>query len=405
MTIAEMRQRRSEIETRKEAIEARKAEVSEMDLESMQGAEVEAVRAELEGYATEAEALDTEYSNLEKEETRAMLTATEFQPVLESTALAAPAIRDKFATQEYREAFRAYWMHGVVAPILKRDTEGTTLTTDVPEVIIPTTITNRLYKTDPHFGAIYNRVTKTSYAPGAVIPVMTFKPTVSWPGESNVAPTVKATPTGNIIFAGYKAQVAVGRSYETDVMALDEFENGIVAKIQEAFMQAFDAAIVSGDGDGKPTGILKASGKTFTMTDVSDYQQWLKSYAQVPMAEKANAKLHINQSDWYNYILPMKDANGLPYAQFTYGGFGGDPTPMFMGKEVVLLENQGLDTYDDGSGIFAFWFDDSDYVLNINDSLKMREYIDENTDDIIRKATVMCDGKVIDADSLVFISK
>ena len=54
---------------------------------------------------------------------------------------------------------------------------------------------------------------------------------------------------------------------------------------------------------------------------------------------------------------------------------------------------------------FAFAFNMSDYVLNTNYDIGVRRYFDENTDENITKATLIADGKVVNADSLVLLVK
>jgi hypothetical protein len=108
----------------------------------------------------------------------------------------------------------------------------------------------------------------------------------------------------------------------------------------------------------------------------------------------------------------MKDSTNKVIALETMG-FGGNIVPTFMGKEVVLLEDQGLPLFDSLTGsataskstAFAYFFDDTDYIFNSNMQLTLREYIDEDTDEKIHKATIICDGKVVDDDSLLVVCR
>ena len=50
-------------------------------------------------------------------------------------------------------------------------------------------------------------------------------------------------------------------------------------------------------------------------------------------------------------------------------------------------------------------FDFADYLLNEPVSMYTKRYTDDSTDDEVIKAIALCDGKVIDKNSLVTITK
>ena len=53
----------------------------------------------------------------------------------------------------------------------------------------------------------------------------------------------------------------------------------------------------------------------------------------------------------------------------------------------------------------AALFNMKDYVLNTNLNMTIKNYEDNNTDDQVTKAIMLVDGKVIDKNSLVTITK
>ena len=55
--------------------------------------------------------------------------------------------------------------------------------------------------------------------------------------------------------------------------------------------------------------------------------------------------------------------------------------------------------------IVAFLFNPSDYVLNTNLNMTIKRYEDNDTDDLVTKALMLADGKVVDKNSLVTITK
>lgn len=199
--------------------------------------------------------------------------------------------------------------------------------------------------------------------------------------------------------------------------SLEGFESAFGEQLVQAFAEGYDEVIVAGDGSGKPTGILttdytKAKTVLTKTTDIEDYAFWLKAYAQIPRKEQAKATLHINKVDWQAHILGMKDNTGKVIALETIG-FGGELVYTFCGKPVCIMEDQGLANFDSITGAakaskataFAYFFDDSKYIFNSNMQLTLRQYIDEDTDEIVRKATSICDGKVVEDDSLLILCR
>jgi HK97 family phage major capsid protein len=409
MTLADIMKRTSEINARMADI-AKEANMAETTVERM---------AELDNETT---ALVEERNDLTRQSVQLRATAQAYAPVISNDNIAnvdvgltpAQKARKKYASREYREAFMNKWLYNIDSPLLRAD--ASTTTTDAASVIIPTTITAYLWKTNPYAGSIFARVTKTNHPFGLSIPKASFSAKISWPGENKTAEKSKAT-TGSLSFTGYKAQIQIAISLEAHVESLEGFESAFGEQLVQAFSEGYDEVIVAGDGAGKPTGILttdytKAKTVLAKSADIEDYAFWLKAYAQIPRKEQAKATLHINKVDWQAHILGMKDNNGKVIALETIG-FGGELVYTFCGKPVCLLEDQGLGNFDGITGAakaskataFAYFFDDSKYVFNSNMQLTLRQYIDESTDEIVRKATSICDGKVVDDDSLLIVCR
>ena len=55
----------------------------------------------------------------------------------------------------------------------------------------------------------------------------------------------------------------------------------------------------------------------------------------------------------------------------------------------------------DKDTVIAFLFDFKDYILNTNLNITIKKYEDNTTDDIVTKAIMLIDGKVIDKNSYV----
>ena len=67
-----------------------------------------------------------------------------------------------------------------------------------------------------------------------------------------------------------------------------------------------------------------------------------------------------------------------------------------------------MDSYADtvsDNKIVAFLFNPKDYVLNTNLNMTIKRYEDNTTDNMVTKALMLVDGKVVDKNSLVTITK
>ena len=57
------------------------------------------------------------------------------------------------------------------------------------------------------------------------------------------------------------------------------------------------------------------------------------------------------------------------------------------------------------SAVVIALFNMKDYVLNTNLNITIKKYEDNDTDDMVTKAIMLVDGKVVDKNSLVTITK
>jgi HK97 family phage major capsid protein len=73
-----------------------------------------------------------------------------------------------------------------------------------------------------------------------------------------------------------------------------------------------------------------------------------------------------------------------------------------LGRKVVLTNYlPSFSATLKKTDVFAMLYDFGDYTLNTNFSIGIKTYEDNETDDIIRKSVMVCDGKPILYESLV----
>ena len=103
----------------------------------------------------------------------------------------------------------------------------------------------------------------------------------------------------------------------------------------------------------------------------------------------------------------MVDANGQPIAR-TNVGIDGKPEYRILGRPVNFVSSEYMADYADSvtaDTVVAFMFKFSDYILNTNMNITVTHYDDHDTDDKMTKAVMLADGKVVDVNSLVTVTK
>lgn len=387
-----------------EEIKRRKAEINEIlndekrskdvDLKALEK-EVRELNAELEELETRKRLLE-ETKQIDSGETQTRTIETfNAQQKTENRELGTDSI-------EYRKAFMNYVLRGDKIPAELRQDE-VTYTTDVGSVI-PETVLNRIVEKLEATGMILPLVTRTAIRGGVTVPTSTVKPVATWVAEGQGSDKQKKT-TGQITFAYHKLRCAVAVSLEVDTMALAVFESTLINNVVEAMTKALEQAIISGDGVGKPTGILTEIPEAGQSIDVSEinYQTLIDAESALPLEYETGAVWVMTKKTFMSFV-GMVDNNGQPIARVNYG-INGSPERTLLGRNVVLCNYvDSFDTAADGSP-FAFLFNFSDYILNTNYQMGVKRYEDNETDDQVTKAVMIVDGKVVDKNSLVVLNK
>ena len=314
---------------------------------------------------------------------------------------------DVYDSDEYRKAFMDYTLRGKAFPANLRDAAESTTTPDVGAVI-PTTIAQRIVEKMESIGMILPLVTHTAYQGGVSIPTSAVKPVATWVAEGAGSDTQKKT-TGSITFGYYKLRCAISLSLEASVVTLGFFETTFVNSVSEAMVKAQEQAIVSGSGSGQPKGILAETAPDGQNVDVTatgkiDYSTLVDAEAALPLAYENGAVWFMTKKTFMRFI-GMVDSQKQPIARVNYG-INGAPERTLLGRRVVL--NDYMPSYADtvtSDTVVAFLFRPEDYVLNTNYAVTIKRYEDNNTDDQVTKAIMLVDGKVVDKNSLVTVTK
>ena len=326
-----------------------------------------------------------------------------------NNAMSTPIVTKEniYGSVEYRTAFMKNVLSGEAIPAEFRNANANTKTGDVA-VVIPTTTMQRIVEKLEEHGQIYALVTKTNYKGGLSIPTSSAKPTASWVAEGAGSDKQKKS-TGSITFSYYKLRCAISMSLEVETVSLDFFETVFVNQVTEAMIAAIDQAIIKGTGSGQPKGILKetvADGQNVDITKTGSitYKTLWDMKKKVPSGYRNAVKWFMNYSTFCD-IMALTDTAGQPIARINYGLEGGAQASI-LGTPVVFSDD--IDAYTDtvtNDTVVAFLFNPADYILNTNLSMTIKQYEDNDTEDKITKAVMLVDGKVVDKNSLVTLTK
>jgi len=363
----------------------------------------------------EAAKLDEQFSNEAKTEANLRALGEIPQIVNLSGAGTVPSVtpaaeadpEDIYNSVEYRKAFMNYVVGGKAIPDKFRNASTTTKTSDVGAVISPTVI-NRIVEKMESIGMILPLVTRTTFAAGATVPTSAVKPVATWVAEGATSDKQKKT-TGQIDIKGYKLRCAISMTLETSVMSLQVFETTFINNVSEAMVKAQEIAFISGTGTGQPKGVLTETvetGQNIEIAAASDptYQTLVDAEAALPLAYENGAVWNMTKKTFMKFI-GMVDSNKQPIARVNYG-INGQPERSLLGRRVVLNDYMtSLGATITSDTVVAFLFDWSDYMFNTNYNMTIKSYEDNDTEDQVTKAVIICDGKTIDKNSLVTVTK
>lgn len=313
-------------------------------------------------------------------------------------------VEDFYASKEYRLAFANFVATG--KPMKFSNLDESTLTTDVGSVI-PTTIIPRIIETMEKIGMILPTVTRTFFATGVQIPTSSVKPTASWVNEGASSDRQNKT-TSYISFSRYKLRCEVSWSMEVNESTLGVFEATFTKQVAEAMVKAIETKIISNaDGTAGMKGIFAetpATGQALTAKALT--------YELLTSAEGALPEQYENGAVWlmtkktFMGLVGMTDANGNKVGAITINT-NGKPERTVLGRP-VLLTGAYMDSFSTTlttGKIFAALFNMEDYAVNTTYDMGITRKQDWDTEDMLTKAVMAVDGKVLDKGSLVTIAK
>lgn len=324
---------------------------------------------------------------------------------------------DKYASLEYRLAFKAYVQAGISIPAEYRSggDAGVTSTTELG-AIIPTTVMNEFIKSASKvYGQVYSKVRKINIKGGVKFPISDLKAKFKWITESTVSPRQEAGNISDYVEFSYNiGEIRVAQTLLSSIVALDAFESEVVKIMTEAYVEMMDKVIINGTGNGQPLGIVNDQRVTNVVTmsggDLSDWKKWrTKLFANVPLSKRGQGEFIFTASTVESYLLTMQDSVGRPIfreaTELTVND--SNVAGRFFGREVTLVEPDVIadaGTASPGDVIGIYWVP-SDYCINTQMQFGIKRYFDEDTNQWVNKALTVVDGKILDPAGCWLIKK
>jgi HK97 family phage major capsid protein len=323
---------------------------------------------------------------------------------------AGDATTDIYASKDYRTAFMNNFLRDVPMPAKFTNATGTTVQSGAG-TIVHTTLYEQIIVKLENYGEIYSRIFKTNYPTAMVIPTTDILPVAEWVDE-DAGGTAQKYTTDKVSFTGYKLTCKTAFSLFMSVTALEIFENQFVEFVSRAMIKAVEAAAITGSGTGCPKGVLKETAPTGQALEVAasgtnsklTYKLLCDAEAALPAAYDSAVWLMTKKS--FFAFMGITDQNGQPIARVN-AGLSGKPDYSLLGRPVIPTDGI-MDSYADSvtkDTLFAAMFDLRFYVFNEVLGMFIKKYTDEETDNLKIKAVMLADGKAIDKNSLVTITK
>lgn len=252
---------------------------------------------------------------------------------------------DTHAVEEYRSAFfktlqgreltepeqRAY----TAAQAEKRADSFNTLSNSA--AVVPTRTLNEIVRQAGSVNGLFGEVRLFAVPSNMAIPVGVPTDPAAWHTEG-AAVERKAVSATNVAFAGHELMKVLSMSAAVKRMELSAFESYITQEMRTSIADAIGAAIVNGDGAGKPKGILSGvtwDAKNSIATTALTADNLLAAIALMPAGYSAGAKFAMSTATLFGTVYPLKDTAGAYY--FTDTEKGG--VHRLFGFPVVLDDN------------------------------------------------------------------
>lgn len=413
--------RKKVLEKRLQRLQQKKKDLAARALASDSADEVRSINAQIEDINADLAEVQEELDAIAADEQRSANDEQRSENPPENARLVNGRVMGSFTTPEqrsenplasleYRSAFRAYYSNGTPIPAEFRDA----INTSDHAVIIPHTVMQVVINTiRQKRGGLYSRVRKTSVRGGVEYPIGALQASFKWINEGTVSPRQNVGKLGSVVFKYNVGEIRVARTFLSDLLGIDAFEQEIGRLIGEAYLEAMDAGIVSGSGSGSMLGILNDPRVTnevvMTAAEMGDWTKWrTKFFKKLPLSYRSG-EFVFPVSTVDEYLETMADSNKNPVFKEATGLEIDEATGTgrFFGRHVECVEPDVIPDFDAAAAgdVVGLYWQPQQYAINENYGFQAKRYFDEETNEWVNKVLVVVDGRVLDPSGFVKIIK
>lgn len=382
---------------------------------------------ELQGKAAQRQAfLDTMAKSIEDEEETFVTQQEQARSKAHPTMPKGLSERKKGMEDdmEYRSAFMEFVQKGKQSEILRQRSAEAGVAADLG-ILIPETIVQKVMtELSKSRGYLYNAVLHTNFRGGVKYPIGSFKATFKRITETTVSDRQKAGSVTEFVQFGYLiGEIRLARTLLQTVLTVNAFETKLAEVIVEAYLEAMDREILTGDStNNECEGILTEANKVsggrikadhiieFTEAEMKDWKSWqTKLFAKIPLSmRKLKPEFVMTPATYEANIKTLADDNNRPVYAETYNPIDGAERATFKARTVNFVENDTFKDFDEaknGEYFGMYWVGKEAYAINSNMQFGVKKYWDYEKNEEVTQALVINDGKVLDPQYIFLLKK
>lgn len=390
------------------------------------GSQMDAVRSEINDAQVKLNEIEAEERNAAQEESRGGFNPT---AVLAAANMNQTNTRsedeDSRGSMEYRKAFMDYIQRGIVNKDVlqfEKRADATGTSADLGVLIPTTVIQSIMQEAEKTYGSLYSKVKKTNLKGGVKYPIGSFSASFKRITETTVSDRQDAGGvTGYVEFSYNIGEIRLARTLLQTILSVPVFEQEFAKVVAKTYIEAMDKEIINGVAasnqcEGILTEAKKSSGSRilaaniieFTADEISDWTKWeSKFFANIPLSlENGFSEFVMAKQTYVSNLVTMKDNNGQPIRK---AGFDNtDKQNKFNEYPVNRVEKDIFKDFDscaDGEYFGMFWNPEEAYAINSNMEFTVVDYFDQETNQFVKKALVINDGKVLDPKYIYLFKK
>ena len=389
------------------------------------GSQMDAVRSEINDAQVKLNEVEAEERNAAQEERSAFNPTAALAAVNMNQAAARSEDEDSRGTMEYRKAFMDYIQRGIVNKDVlqfEKRADATGTSADLGVLIPTTVIQSIMQEAEKTYGSLYSKVKKTNLKGGVKYPIGSFSASFKRITETTVSDRQDAGGvTGYVEFSYNIGEIRLARTLLQAVLSVPVFETEFAKVVVKTYIEAMDKEIINGVAasnqcEGILTEAKKSSGSRilaaniieFTADEISDWTKWeSKFFANIPLSmENAFSEFVMAKQTYVSNLVTMKDNNGQPINKAGYDVT--DKQHKFNEYNVNRVEKdifKDFDSCTNGEYFGMFWNPEYAYAINSNMEFTVVDYFDQETNQFVKKALVINDGKVLDPKYIYLLKK